>query len=149
MYRSLLTSVTEQRRRFGSEPQPPCTEIQIAQLTDGVAKQLAAQLPAGYIDFLRLGNGLDWNGLVIFASERVAIASHPDRFIAGFVEMNLVFREADTSRSLIFGSDGMDVYTYDQSTGIYEIRDEVSRDVIDSLHSFDAMMVKALTRCLQ
>jgi hypothetical protein len=149
MYRSLLDRVTAEQHRFRCEPQPPCTEIQLDRLGESVLAELAAQLPEGYKEFLRLSNGLDWNGVVIFASERIQITSYPDRFISGFVEMNLIYREADSSRSLVFGSDGMDVYTYNQSTSSYEIHDAVSDDLIEALPSFDALIVKALTRSLQ
>jgi hypothetical protein len=149
MYRNLLNRVTEEQRQFRCEPQPPCTEAQLEQLAERAMAELATELPAEYREFLRLTNGLDWNGVVIFASERTPITSYPDRFIYGFVEMNLIFREADDSRFLVFGSDGMDVYTYDQSTSAYEIHDQVSRDLIDTVPSFDALITKALTRCLQ
>lgn len=149
MDRNLLNSVTEEQRRFHCEPQPPCTETQLERLAERVMAELARRLPEGYKDFLRLTNGLDWNGVVIFASERIPITSNPDRFINGFVEMNRIYRDADRFRSLVFGSDGMDVYTYDQSTGTYEIHDEVSNDLIETLPSFDAMITKALTRCLR
>ena len=35
------------------------------------------------------------------------------------------------------------------STSTYEIYDEVAHDLIETLPSFDAMIAKALTRCLQ
>src|SRR5918992_2326557 len=89
MYRHLLNSVTEDQRRFRCEPQPPCTDTQLERLAERAMAELAAQLPEAYQDFLRLSNGLDWNGVVVFASERVPITSRPDRFINGFVEMNL------------------------------------------------------------
>jgi hypothetical protein len=63
--------------------------------------------------------------------------------------MNLIYRDADRFRSLVFGSDGMDVYTYDQSKSTYEIYDEVAHELVETLPSFDAMITKALTRCLQ
>ena len=148
MYTSLLTSVAEEQRRFRCEPQPPCTEVQIERLAERVRAELAAPLPEGYKDFLRLSNGLDWNGVVIFASERIPITSHPDRFIHGFVEMNLLYRDADRSRSLVFCSDGMDIYTFDPLTDTYAIYDEVPHELIETLPSFDALMTKALTRCL-
>jgi hypothetical protein len=150
VYWDLLTRVAEEQRGYHSEPQPPCTETQLDRLAERVAAELAVPLPAGYRDFLRLRNGLDWNGVVILACERTPIRSHPDRFINGFVEMNLIYRDNVRYRSLVvFGSDGMDVYTYNQSTGAHEIYDEVAHELIETLPSFDALIVRALTRCLQ
>ncbi|HYR91867.1 MAG TPA: YrhA family protein [Terriglobia bacterium] len=149
MYRDLLNTVAEEQRRFGSEPQPRCTETQLERLVERVMSELAAELPEEYKDFLRLADGLDWNGLVIYASERIPIASNPDQFIRGFVEMNWTYREDDRFRSLVvFGSDGMDIYTYNQLAGTYEIYDEVPHELIETLPSFGDMMTRALTRCL-
>jgi hypothetical protein len=108
---------------------------------------LRADLPAEYLDLLRLTNGLDWNGVVIYASETVPIVAHADRSIAGVVQMNLVFRDAPAFQELIvLGSDGMDLYTYNLADRVYEQCDEVPHELIETFATFDALMTRLLTR---
>src|SRR4026209_729318 len=117
MYRELLERIADVQRRLGNAPQAPSSEAQIERLLERVRAELRTELPIEYLDFLRLTNGLDWNGVVIYASETLPITGHPDRFISGIVEMNLNYREDPRFEVLlVIGSNGMDLYTYRIST---------------------------------
>jgi hypothetical protein len=150
MYQDLIKRVAEEQRRFGSNLQPPASEEQIKKLEARAKTELKANSPDEYLDFLRLTNGLDWNGVVVFASETVPIVGHPDRSIAGVVEMNLGYRDDPRFGDLlVLGSNGMDLYAYRISKGEYEIIDEVPHELIESVPTFNELMTKVLTRSLQ
>jgi hypothetical protein len=150
MYQELLRRVAEEQRPFGSSLQPPATEDQLRLLSERARANLNAELPTEYFDFLRLTNGFDWNGVVIFASDIVPIASHPDRSITGIVEMNLNYRDDPRFEDLlVLGSNGMDLYAYRISTGAYEVYDEVPHELIETLSTFEQLMARALTRSLR
>lgn len=150
MYQELLARVAEEQRRFGSEPQPPATEEEVQRVVQDGSKDLRTELPGDYLHFLRLNNGLDWNGVVIYGAGRNPITTHPDRSIADIVEMNLNYRDdARFADLLVFGSNGMDIYTYRISTDRYEIYDEVPHELVESFPNFDELMSKALSRSLQ
>jgi hypothetical protein len=148
-YAALLERIADDQRRVGSQLQPPCTQDEMQRLVEHARATLRTELPAEYLDFLRLANGLDWNGVVVYASDTVPIVGHPDRSIAGVVEMNLNFRDASVFQSLIvLGSDGMDVYTYNVGDRVYEQYDEVPHVLIESFATFDELMAKVLLRAL-
>jgi SMI1 / KNR4 family (SUKH-1) len=150
MYQELLTRLAEEQSRFKSGLQPPATEEHIQELVEGAREELHTGLPGEYLAFLRLTNGLDWNGVVIYASDNVPIVGHPDRPIPDVVEMNLNYREdARFEDLLVLGSDGMDIYTYRISKGVYEVYDEVPHELVETIPTFDELMTKALTRSLQ
>ena len=150
MYQDLFNRVAEEERQFGSSLQPPCTEEQLRTLQRRAKDELQAIPPEGYLEFLALTNGLDWNGVVVYASETVPIVKHPDRSIAGLVEMNLNYRDdARFSDLLVLGSSGMDIYTYRLSTDAYEIYDEVPHELIETVPTFNELMTRILTRSLQ
>lgn len=150
MYQKLLKRVAEEQRRFDSGLQPPGTEEQLQFLVARAGHDLHTDLPAEHLDFLRLTNGLDWNGVVVYASDTVPIVGHPDRSIPGIVEMNLNYREDPRFKDLlVIGSNGMDIYSYRISTGEYEVYDEVPHELIDTIPEFDDLMTRALTRSLR
>jgi hypothetical protein len=150
MYQDLLKQVAAEQAQFGSRLQPPATEAQIERLSARARTDLRAELPAAYLDFLRRNNGFDWNGVVIYASETVPIVGHEDRRIGGLVEMNLRARADERFYDLlVWGSNGMDIYTSRLATGGYEIYDEVPHELIETVPSFEALIAKALTRSLQ
>ena len=116
-------------------------EVQLERLKQRARMELGLELPADYLDFLAHSDGLDWNGVVIYASEPLPIVMHPDRSIAGVVEMNLVFRDDRSFHDLlVLGSDGMDIYAYRVPTGAYEVRDEVPHELVAENPSFEDMM---------
>jgi hypothetical protein len=150
MYQQLLARVAEEKRRFGSAPQPPATQEQIQRVVENGSRELHTEVPGDYLQFLSLSNGFDWNGVVIYGAGRNPIGTHPDRSIADIVEMNLNYRDDSRfSDLLVLGSNGMDIYTYRISTDRYEIYDEVPHELIESFATFDELMSKALTRSLQ
>ena len=147
MYRDLLRRVAAEQARSGGGPQNPCSQVQFARLRWRVRTELDAELPAEYVDLLAQVNGLDWNGVVLYASETTPIVGHPGRSIAGLVEVNLAFRDDQRFADLlVLGSDGMDIFTYRVSAGGYEVYDEVPHDLLAAGLSFDALMTRALTR---
>jgi hypothetical protein len=150
VYHDLLRMVADEQRRFGFQPQPPCSDAQIERLSERVGSELRMELPDGYKDFLRYTNGFDWNGVVVFAAETVPIAAQPDRSIAGLVEMNHIYRDDERfGPLLVFGSDGMDIYAYNGVNRVYAIYDEVPHELVETLPSFAEMITKALTRSLR
>jgi len=150
MYKDLLKRVAEEQRQFGSSLQPPITEEQLQLLVMSASKELRTELPGEYINFLRLTNGLDWNGVVVYAGDTTAITGHPDRSIPGIIEMNLNYRDDPRFEDLlVLGSNGMDIYTYRISSGGYEVYDEVPHELMEIFPTFDELMTRALSRSLQ
>jgi hypothetical protein len=150
MYQELLKRVGEEQRQFGSGLQPPSAGEQIQVLIENARKQLHSEPPADYLNFLRLTNGLDWNGVVIYGGDTAPIVGHPDRAIPNLVEMNLNYRDDPRFDDLlVIGSNGMDIYTYRISSGVYEIYDEVPHELVETISTFDELMTRALNRSLQ
>jgi hypothetical protein len=150
MYQELLKRLAAEQRRAGSAPQSPGTDEEIQRLVERARQELRIELPTDYVDFLRLTNGLDWNGVVIYAADTTPIAGHPDRIIPDIIEMNLNYREDQRFADLlVIGSNGMDLYTYRISTDVYEVYDEVPHELLETLATFDELMTKALNRSLQ
>jgi len=148
-YPELLRDVARQQAGWGAQPQQPCAPDELDRLSRRVRAELRTDLPAEYAGLLARTNGLDWNGVVFYASETVPIAGRPEGNIPGLVETNLAYRDDDRFDDLlVFGSDGLDIYAYRISAGWYEIRDQVPLNVIADALSFDALMTKALQRSL-
>ena len=150
MYQELLQRLAAEQRQAASAPQPPCNDDELQRLIERVRQTLRIDPPAGYLDFLRLSNGLDWNGVVIYAADTSPIAGHPDRIIPDIVEMNLNYRDDSRFEDLlVIGSNGMDLYACRISQDVYQIYDEVPHELLETFATFDELMTKALTRSLQ
>ena len=144
-YKQILTEIAAAAKKYDLRLQPPCSPKVLGELQGRARKQLGNEVPNGYVAFLRQHDGLDWNGLAIYAGETVPIAGYTDRFIQGFIEANLDFRDnIDMKRLLVFGESGLDLYVCDVVSKKYSARDRVSLDVNESFDSFDEMLAAAL-----
>ena len=145
MYERLLRRVEDQAVTYGETLPAPCDGRSLAELRERVRDELGAELPGAYAGFLRLRDGLNWNGLFVYAGGRSPAAGN----IEGFVEANLRYRDDDRFAGLlVFAEDGLDVYALRVSTREYQIFDQVPHNLIDTVPSFDALMCAALRRCL-
>jgi hypothetical protein len=112
MWQELLSSTLEALQGFGCQPQPPCPETEIEALSSRSRTVLGIELPQEYKELLRRVNGLDWNGLVIYASKRGQLQGLPKGTIEGLVDANLALRgdNDDMSNYLVLGDSGETLY---------------------------------------
>jgi hypothetical protein len=146
----LLKQVEAEQRKFGYAPQSGATQQQLVDLGHSVQLEFGENVPPGYLEFLRIVNGFEWDGAVIYPSQTTKYAGHPDRIFYGFVDQNIAFREPlDMRDYLLLGEDNMDIYVYQISTGKFEVRDRVPFDNLSRTYSaFDELVVHALKRSL-
>jgi hypothetical protein len=125
--------------------QPPCSEAGLASLRIRTKRELGCVLPDGYCALLRRVDGLDWNGLVVYASERQPLAGASDGFIEGLVEGNLDFRDHEPMKEyLVFADDGVVLFTHNTTSNRYEVILRVGLTLLESFDSFDELLNDAL-----
>ena len=143
-YHQFLEIVAQEQQEFQQSMQPPCNPQKLIQIKEQVENQLNCTLPDGYIEFLSITNGLNWNGLQIFASETMPIVGCADVKILGFVDMNLLYRENEDCLDLLFfGESGIDSYVYCISAKQYQILDRVSLSLTETFDSFEMLIYEA------
>ncbi len=145
MYQSLLQVIAGEMSRFGEQLQPPCSPRHLKDLQSSSNNALGHAVPEGYLDLLRLADGLDWNGLQIYASRRSPIVGYPDRIIEGFVEGNLAYRDFEPFNGfLIFAGDGVALYVYDITRNEYQAITAVGLTLLETAPSFESLIAKAI-----
>ena len=145
MYEQLLADVSAEQARYGMQIQPPCPEERLARLRRRVRDELGAELPDGYEAFLRTQDGLNYNGLFIYASETAPIVNVRGAAIQGIVDANLGWRDIEQMVAyLVFGDGNMDLYALHLPTGEYHVLDRVPGNLIETHPSFELLMTAAL-----
>lgn len=126
--------------------QPPATAGQVEALRARVRAELGAPLPAGYEEFLLRYNGLDSNGLRVYATETVPLAGRPDRTLEGFVEANRAWRADEYyERLLVFAESAQRLYVYDLDEKRYQVLDRATCGVLHSFAAFQGLLRAALS----
>ncbi|WP_428261667.1 YrhA family protein [Haliangium sp.] len=151
MYTDLLEQLREKQEHSGEPLRPPCSPAALLALQERVRTELGVELPEPYAAFLQLTNGLDWNGVSLYASERTKGMTGSGRVgtFEGLVEDNLDRRDVEEfEHLLVLGDSGMDLYVYNLKRRVYEVLDSVSLDDFERFDTFDELMRHVLTRCL-
>ncbi len=151
MYQDLVARIAAERKAgLGSDIQPPATEASLAHLRQRTRDELSAELPKGYLDFLRMTDGLNWEGLFIYASDRNPVVGKPTIFMHSFVEDNLDWRSYEKRKNyLIFADGDISLFVYNLVEKRYELQDRSSGTVLSTYDTFDAMITEALKTTLQ
>src|SRR5262245_22781847 len=127
MYRTILDEIGEQMSEAGRQLQPPCPARSLEYLAGMVRAVFACPLPASYAEFLGGTDGLEWNGLMIYASATTPVSGSEQASIQGFVEANLLWRDYQPNEDfLIFGESGLSKYVYNLARSEYQIMDRPS-----------------------
>ena len=146
IYQGLIARIAaESKADYNSEIQPPATEEALQRLFQRTRAELGADLPASYLNFLRLTDGLIWDGLFIYSSEKTPVVGEPNEFMHPFVDTNLIWRSHEPHKKFLFFGDGdISLYVYNLEKDCYEILDRPSETVIQTFSSFDEMLTEAL-----
>ena len=145
MYEELLREHIEDKTSYGERPQAPCDDTSLATLRDRARRELGLELPDAYVSFLRVTNGLDSNGLTVYAAETSSIVGHEDMSIEGIVDANLGWWDFAPHRAfLYFAESGISLYAVEIRTGRFLVIDRQSHSDMEEVASFEALMARAL-----
>jgi len=145
MYEELLEEIAANRRKRGRDLQPPASDAQLADLRKRARQQLRYELPDAHLAFLRRANGLDYNGLSLYCSERSVIVGTQDRYIPGFVEANQDWRAGGSYRDqIIFGHSANANYAYNTKESAWQVRMQPTDTVVGTVGSFEELILRAL-----
>jgi hypothetical protein len=141
----VLDLVAQRAATYGESLQPPATPEQLSRLRRRAFDALQVTPPIEYFHFLERCNGLDWDGLTLYAAEPAPLAGHPDRVIGGLIDENLARRALPAwTAYLVFGDTGDDAYCLHLGSNRYCLVDAVSTDEIEAYPSFGTMVGAAL-----
>ena len=130
----------------GRQLEPGCSQEQIEKLRRQVQTVLLGRVPEDYLAFLRLMNGLDYNGLSIYGNETHPMVDRPQVTISGIVDANEDFRNSPSyEKYLLFGEFPPVLYASDLTGTKFGSFDQTSLGQIDTYSPFEEMLDAALT----
>lgn len=122
-------------------------EIKILNLQSNM--KLGFSLPSEYMDVLKIINGLDFNGFVLYGIDTEFLGEKPLQPIQGIVLSNLEWYELeDNKRYIFFGTDNISWYVWDKLKESYFLLDKPSGDEVEEYQSFDDMFRRMLETSL-
>jgi len=142
MYKNILEKINNYAdEKYGkSIYHPSVTDVELEKFKNTCQSKLNYNPVDSYIDFLKISNGYDWNGLQIYGTERKS-----DSPVEGFIEANQDFMEEnETDKYIVFASSGVEKYVFYLMQQEYLIIDAFSLDEFEKVDSFDNLISTAL-----
>jgi len=149
-WKDLLIEIEKIEKKYGSSLRNPASDTEIIKMNHNIQQKLGnIILPKSYIELLKIINGLDFNGLVIYGVDEVLLDKEVDENIHGFIETNEHWDETDWQKQYIFFGDSDTAwYCYDLKESVYVELDKPSGTLIQSFESFDSMLSDAFETIL-
>lgn len=149
-WKSLLTEIEGIEKKYGHSLRGPVSDQEIVKFKQGVQDKFNnVQLSESYIEFLKICNGLDFNGLIIYGVDVNVLEKGKEEDTNGWMETNELWYENDWQKQFIFYGDSDTAwYGFDINKGLYVELDKPSGTLIQSFDSFDSMLDEALQNTL-
>ena len=149
MMREKLEEVIREMEMYGEKANGGAEEREIAEFNEKVLEELGINLPKEYIKLLRVINGMEFNGFIIYGIDEELLEEAPNQSINGLIELNKIWYENEWQRQYVFlGESGMSWYVYDCIDEKYYELDNPSGTVCEEFSDLESMIEKMLTDAL-
>jgi hypothetical protein len=142
-----LDRIHAEQREVGEHVAPPAAEEAIAAVADFSLRSLGAPLPEGYAAFLRVCDGLDFNGTTLYATRQRNLGGGVT--MLGLPEQNHIFRAGAPRHHLLLGETGDELFALDTRDGSFAILDRGSLSEAERFTGFDALLTRVLKRAFE
>lgn len=154
--RSLVEEIKAVRESLNRPVAPPAQAEDLKELQEEAALKLDYAPPQSYLELLAIANGIDWNGIQLYASQpqtRVLPTGRTKYVFRGLVEVNEQWRDFPPNNEFVFLAESGDVlYCHHLTSGKFEIVDRITKemddDVRDAFDTCEALLEKLLNHML-
>lgn len=149
MWKNLLSEIEKIEQEYGTNLNSPASNEQIDALINAVQEKFEYTLPEQYINFLRIVNGLEFNGFIFYGVDSSFSEGGAKQSIIGYIDTNEICYENEHQRQyMFFGDSSIGWYCLDILNRMYVELDKPSGTLMEVFKDFDSMLEKALTDSL-
>ncbi len=146
---AILKEVRDAARKWGEDLEPGATRLEIDAFVKEAERQYGAMPPKAYIDMLRIVNGLEFSGLIVYGTKDSI--SDADSSPLNFFVANDSFREThnrDAEKLLLLGETSTGLLVYDTGHDQFQYRDRIGIDRVEPYSSFATMLESEVKKVL-
>lgn len=149
MWQDKLEEIRRVSAKFGDTLNEGISDKESEVLLSSVEEELQVSLPEAYIVFLKLINGLEFNGFILYGADKELLEKTSNQRINGLIDNNKVWYDNEWEKEYLFlGDSSISWYVYEAENGSYLELDKPSGDEILEFSCFDEMLEKILTDAL-
>ena len=149
MWKDKLQEIIQEKKIYGEKVNIGATEEEIGMFFKEVKAELNVDLPNDYANILKLVNGLEFNGFILYGIDQILLSKQPNQSINGLIEYNKIWYENEWQKKYIFiGESNISWYVYDFAECKYAELDNPSGRENEVFSSLEDMVEKILSDAL-
>lgn len=149
MWKDKLQEIIQEKKIYGEKVNIGATEEEIAILFKQAKFEIDVDLPNDYAKILRLVNGLEFNGSILYGIDQKLLSKQPNQSINGLIEYNKIWYENEWQKKYIFiGESNISWYVYDLGECKYFELDNPSGRENEVFFCLECMVEKLLSDAL-
>lgn len=150
MWNDKLKEIIQEKQTYGEKVNKGCIEEEIQLFKKKVGEELNIILPEEYVNVLKIVNGIEFNGFILYGIDEAILNEVPNQHVNGLIEYNKIWYENEWQRKYIFlGESNISWYVYDANLKKYYELDNPSGRAVQEFNSFDDMLEKLLSDSLR
>lgn len=149
MWQEALEKVENTMKKYHENRNAGIAETDITDFVASVKSELGCRVPEEYLKILKVVNGLEFNGSILYGADEQFISMTPNQAINGLVDNNMVLYENEWQKQYLFlGENSISWYVYDLQTKKYLELDNPSGNVEQEFDSCEEMIERLLNVAL-
>ena len=149
MWKEKLNEIIQEQALYDEDINSGANSVEIQSFLDAVKMELNVELPAEYIDVLKIVNGLEYNGCVLYGIDEYLLESEPNQSINGLIDCNKIWYENEWQKQYVFlGDSSICWYVWDTQQKVYCELDKPSGRLIQEFDNVESMINELLTEAL-
>lgn len=142
----IVNQIKQEMEKYSEKINDGATDNEIKVFTNEVREKLNIKLPQEYYQVLKIVNGLEFNGFIIYGIDENLLKKNTNQHINGFIDNNLICYDNEWLKQYIFfGESDISWYVYDILSKMYFEIDRPSEEKMFSFNDLTDMVKKILT----
>ena len=143
MWKESLEEIIQEEKKYGGEINSGISEEEVTLFIKEVEDELNITLPEDYIKILRVVNGIEFNGFILYGVDETILKEVPNQHVNGLIDCNKVWYENEWQKQYLFlGEGSISWYVYDLKEKKYYELDNPSGEISEEFDNFEQMLDK-------
>ena len=102
MWKERLEEIRQEEKRYGADINCGISEEEAQEFIKAVKDELGIALPEEYLKILRIVNGIEFNGFILYGVDEPLLQEAPNRSVNGLIDCNQVWYENEWQKQYLF-----------------------------------------------
>ncbi|WP_321388360.1 YrhA family protein [uncultured Enterococcus sp.] len=143
-----ISRLREKAKQFDEDLNRGVYEDEIRVFNLHTNMKLKFSFPEEYTNSLKVINGFDFNGCVLYGIDEEYLITPPNQTDIGAIDNNLVWQELNEPNYIFLGDENMSWFVYDRISMSFRMLDKPSATKLEEYFSFEELFEKILDMAL-